>query len=180
MIDLMPVKKDAARKVVSNLVLLLLRHANNAQGSFRPAAGMATTMACMDSWDSGVAQNEMASRAKVPAIEAGLIVDDGGDLGCGGTYEAGHFGYLETIILYNPQNPESNTATNDIIHKTVEQGIEDFYTVPLIGFGPKESEIMGPHMYNYHLWIQKIKEALDPNDACDSWTYAYPSKKEQN
>ena len=39
------------------------------------------------------------------------------------------------------------------------------------------NELFGPHCSNYHLVIKKIKEALDPNSSCDSWTYSGPSEK---
>jgi hypothetical protein len=50
-----------------------------------------------------------------------LILDDGGDLGSGGTFESGHLGYLEGIILYEPSNPQSAMAAREL----VETGVKD-------------------------------------------------------
>ena len=49
--------------------------------------------------------------------------------------------------------------------------MNNFLPPGLEAWGPA-NEMVGPDIYNYHLWIKKIKEALDPNDAIDSWGYS--------
>jgi len=53
------------------------------------------------------------AQVKQKYIREGLILDDGGDLGTGGTFESGHLGYLEGIILYDPSNPQSALAARE-------------------------------------------------------------------
>ena len=57
-------------------------------------------------------------------IREGLILDDGGDLGSGGTFEGGHLGYLEEIILYDPCNPKSAMAAREMVQTGVVDTIE--------------------------------------------------------
>ncbi len=176
MIDKLPAKKAEVKKLVSLMFMLHCRHANNAQGSFRPAAGMSTTMGSMDCWDVGMNQNDLANAMKREFQKAGTIVDDGEDMGCGGTYEAGHIGYLETIYLYNPKNQASNEAGAKFAHQASRACIAHHYPPSLEFIGEGIDEI-GPGIYNYHLWMHRIKDALDPNGAADSWGYVGPSLK---
>ena len=96
-IDKIPVKKDVKRRLVSSLFYLMVRNANNCQGSARASGGGNTGLGSVDGWDTGWVQNKIAARLKSKPIEEGLFVDDGGDLSCGGTYEAGSFAYMETL-----------------------------------------------------------------------------------
>ena len=101
------------RATQSRLFGLLVRNAVNIQSAFRPSQGMATMMGAFDTWDLAHAQAEYAAKAKQKYIEQGLILADGGDSGAGGTFENGHLGYLEGIILYDPSNPASVEAVRD-------------------------------------------------------------------
>ena len=99
-IDKIPTNKDVKRKLVSTLFYLMVRNANNCQGSARASGGGNTGLGSMDSLDAAWVQNEIAARLKAKDIEQGLFVDDGGDLSCGGTYEAGSYGYMETLTQF--------------------------------------------------------------------------------
>ncbi len=166
-------------EAVSKMVWVLIRHANNVQGTLRVSQALATTLGAMDTWDVGIKQSDWIAEEKMDAIKKGLIVDDGGDLGCGGTFESGHMGYLEGIILYSTNNPESMKATDELIEKGAEASIKHAFGIPIAGFGPT-NEILGPECSNYHIWLSKIKKALDPNTASDPYFYAEPEKEEQN
>lgn len=176
MIDKLPAKKAEVKKLVSLMFMLHCRHANNAQGSFRPASGMGTVMGSMDCWDVGINQNNIANALKVQFQKEGTIIDDGEDMGCGGTYEAGHIGYLETVFLYNPKNPASNEASIKFAHLAAKECIDHHYSPAIETIGEGNDEV-GPKIYDYHLWMHRIKDALDPNRAADSWSYIGPSEK---
>ncbi len=51
---------------------------------------------------------------------------------------------------------------------------------PFFVEGDTMHDLFGPEMYNYHLWLRKIKQALDPNGVADSGYYisAKPKKPE--
>ncbi len=166
----MPVSKETWSKTF----FLIVRHALNTQGCFRPSQGMFTTLGTFDTWDVGVEQSEWIAREKKDAIEKGLILDDEGDMGCGGTFENGHMGYLEGIGLYNPALPESVVAAGELVEAGVKACIDKAYGIPIAGFGTETHKVFGPECSNYDKWLAKIKKALDPNMASDPFFYIDP------
>lgn len=156
----------------STLFWLLFRNAVNTQASFRPSQGMATMLGAFDTWDLAHTQAEYIAKIKRPYIEQGLIIDDDGDLGCGGSFEQGHLGYLEGIILYDPSNPQSAMAARDLVETGIRDTIDNAMGTPIAAFGVEANEIFGPVCSNYHIWLERIKTALDPNTASDPFFYA--------
>jgi hypothetical protein len=170
----LPVGKRLLREKQSTLFWLLFRNANNTQAAFRPSQGMATMMGAFDTWDLAHTQAEYVAEVKQKYIREGLILDDGGDLGTGGTFESGHLGYLEGIILYDPGNPASTIAAGELVSTGVADTIEQAMGLPIAGFGTEANALFGPACSNYHIWLQQIKAALDPHTACDPFFYAAP------
>jgi glycolate oxidase len=111
------------------------------------------------------------SQVKQKYIQEGLILDDSGDLGTGGTFESGHLGYLEGIILYDPSNPQSALAARNLVQTGARDAIDRALGLPIAGFGSEANELFGPACSNYHLWLKRIKAALDPQMACDPYFY---------
>jgi hypothetical protein len=138
---------------------------------------MNTMMGSFDTWDLGVRQSEWVARAKQKYIQRGHIVADGGDLGCGGTYEGGHLGYLEGIILYNTKDQQSIVDTGDLINEGIDATVNEAMGIPIAGMGVAMNERLGPACGNYHVWQSKIKKALDPNNASDPFFYAEPEQE---
>ncbi len=181
MIDNLPAKKTERIKILSVLFLLLVRNANNAQGSFRPTGGgMFSTVGALDTWDCGIFQNELVVELKKKYIKEGLLVDDDADLGCGGTYEDGQLGYLEGVGLYNQRVRESAQAARATVFAANQASVDHAFGSGFMVFGSQRNALFGPHCSNYHLWMEQIKAALDPNSACDSWTYSDPPKDPSN
>jgi len=178
LVDRLPIGKQDRLETYSRLFWLLIRNAVNAQATSRPSQGMNTMMGSFDTWDLGVEQSEWIARAKQKYMKRGVIVDDGGDLGCGGTYEGGHLGYLEGIILYNTKDLESIVATGDLIAEGIDATINDAMGIPIAGMGCDMNDRLGPECGNYHIWQSKIKRALDPNTASDPFFYAEPEEVE--
>jgi hypothetical protein len=131
-------------------------------------------MGAFDTWDLAHTQAEYVAEVKQKYIREGLILDDGGDLGTGGTFESGHLGYLEGIILYDPGNPASTIAAGELVSTGVADTIEQAMGLPIAGFGTEANALFGPACSNYHIWLQQIKAALDPHTACDPFFYAAP------
>ena len=170
-IQRLPFGQQVKLEKQSTLFWLLFRNANNTQAAFRPSQGMATMLGAFDTWDLAHTQAEYVAQIKRKYIQDGLILDDGGDLGTGGTFESGHLGYLEGIILYDPGNPQSSMAARDLVQTGVYASIERAMGLPIAGFGAEANEIFGPACSNYHTWMKRIKEALDPDMACDPFFY---------
>lgn len=167
-------KMPVSRKSWSKMYWLLIRHAINTQGCFRPSQGMFTTLGSFDTWDLGVEQSDWIAEEKKDAIDKKLILDDEGDLGCGGTFENGHLGYLEGIGLYDPGHPESVVAAGTLVEAGIEASVDKAFGIPIAGFGTEAHKRFGPECYNYDKWLAKIKKALDPNAAADSFFYIEP------
>jgi len=169
-------KKVKIERNLSELFLVLLRHATNTKGNFKASGGLATCIGTFDTWDLGLEQMDLYLKKKREVIEEGHILDDGGDLGVGGTYESGHMGYIEGIILYNPADPKSSIATADLVEYMTDACIENNMGIPLTGWGDEMNRRFGPHCGNYHEWMEKIITRFDPNRAMDSAMYIEPRK----
>jgi len=177
-LERMPGSGKARARAFSRMYWLLIRHATNCQGTLRVSQALATTLGSLDTWDLGIRQADWIAQQKQDAIANGLIVDDGGDLGCGGTFEGGHLGYLEGIILYNSQDPASMRATDGLVRAGIEGALKHSLGVPIAGFGVEANRLLGPACHDYHLWMARIKKALDPHTACDPFFYAEPETEE--
>jgi glycolate oxidase len=175
--DLTAISKEQRRRIYSTQFLFLIRHAINTQATFRTSSGMFTSAGSFETWDMGFEQSEMIAEIKKPAIEKGHILDDDADLGCGGTFDSGHLGYLEGIGEYATNNPDSRLAAKKIVEESTQACIDKSLGLPLGVFGGSLNALFGPHCYDFHEMIIKLKEQLDPNSACDSWTYSGPSPK---
>ncbi len=170
----LPVGRRLRREKQSTLFWLLFRNANNTQAAFRPSQGMATMLGAFDTWDLAHTQAEYVAGIKQPYIRQGLILDDGGDLGSGGSFESGHLGYLEGIILYDPGNPQSALAARELVETGMKAAIDRALGVPISAFGVEANRTFGPACGNYHVWLGRIKAALDPGRASDPFFYAEP------
>jgi len=150
----LPFGQKLRRDKQSTLFWLLFRNANNTQAAFRPSQGMATMLGAFDTWDLAHTQAEYVAQLKQEYIQEGLIMDDGGDLGTGGTFENGHLGYLEGIILYDPSNPQSALAARDLVQTGVRDAIDQALGIPIAGPGSEANEVFGPACSNYHIWLK--------------------------
>ena len=170
----LPFGRKRKMETLSNMVWLLVRHATNAKGTLRPSQALATTLGSLDTWDLGIAQADWIAERKKEAIRQGLILDDGGDLGCGGTFEGAHMGYLEGIVLYSAGSPASCLATDELIRSGAEACVDSHLGIPIAGFGKEMNAVLGPACHDYDLWLSRIKKALDPHTASDPFFYSEP------
>jgi hypothetical protein len=91
-------------------------------------------------------------------IEKGLIVDDGGAF-FGWGVEQGHLGKTEIFCKFDPQNPEAKKAVEDWHSAQSARAFKERYFALLAD----PNEEIGRGLSNYHLWWNKIQQALDPN-----------------
>jgi hypothetical protein len=174
LVHALPLGKKQKLEQDSRLFWLLVRNAVNTQATFRPSQGMSTVMGAFDTWDLGVAQSDWIAAEKQKYIDEGVLLDDGGDLGCGGTFENGHLGYLEGIYLYDPNEPRALIASGELIEAGSDAAIEKSLGIPIAAFGSEMNQRFAPHCSDYPRWMRKIKRALDPNTASDPHFYAEP------
>ena len=99
-----------------------------------------------------------AGKAKEPLIEKGLIVDDGGAF-FGWGVEQGHLGKTEIFCKFDPQNLEAKAAVEKWNQEQSARAFKERYFASLMG----PTEEIGPGLSNYHLWWNKIQQAIDPN-----------------
>jgi hypothetical protein len=170
----LPIGKKQKLQQDSRLFWLLVRNAVNTQATYRPSQGMSTMLGSFDTWDMGITQSDWIAEEKKKYIERGTFLDDGGDLGCGGTFENAHMGYLEGIFLYASGDPEALVASGEIIEAGCNAAIDRALGVPIAGFGCEMNARFGPACSDYHVWTSRIKRALDPNTASDPFFYAEP------
>ena len=104
-----------------------------------------------------------AGKAKEPLIEKGYIVDDGGAF-FGWGVEQGHLGKTEIFCKFDPGNPEAKAAVEGWQKEQNRRAFTERYFASTMG--PQDE--IGPALLNYHLWWQKITEALDPNGVSPS------------
>ncbi len=177
LINRLPINKRGELHMFSMSYMMLIRNAINTQGCFRPSQGMSSTFGSFDTWDQGVEQGKWIAEKKRKIVERkeGLILDDGGDLACGGTYENGHMGYQEGIVLYNRTIHDSIMAMFELVFEACNASIEESLGgVPLHGFGVTMNSQFGPNCYNYDKWLKEIKKTLDPNTSSDPYHYIEP------
>jgi len=169
-----PLGKRQRLQIESRLFWLLIRNAVNTQATFRPTQGMSTMLGSFDTWDLGIKQSEWVARAKAKYIESGTFLDDGGDMGCGGTFENSHLGYIEGIFMYGAGSPEAVRASREIIEDGCRATIEEAMGIPIAGYGCEMNKRFGPACGDYPRYMSMIKKALDPNTASDPFFYAEP------
>lgn len=103
-----------------------------------------------------------AGKAKERLIEKGLIVDDGGAF-FGWGVEQGHLGKTEIFCKYDPSNAEAKKAVEEWKQEQSERAFNEHYFALTIG--PQEHiNRIGPGLSNYHLWWEKFRQAIDPNN----------------
>jgi hypothetical protein len=125
--------------------------------TFRPG-GAFSSIPVMGQRDLTIRWAVGAGKAKMPLIEKGLIVDDGGGF-FGWGVEQGHLGKTEIFCKFDPQNPEAKAAVEAWSKEQSARAFNERYFAVLMG--PVDQ--MGPGLSNFHLWWKKIQQAIDPN-----------------
>lgn len=144
------------------LLCQCIRISASIRETFRPG-GMFKSIPVMGQRDLTIKWADGAGKAKLPMIEKGLIVDDGGaHFGWG--VEQGHLGKTEIFCKFDPQNPEAQAAVDEWHTAQAERALKERYFV-LIGYRnePNATEEIGRELSSYHKWWHAIQKELDPN-----------------
>jgi len=147
-----------------------------ARGVFRATGTFTSTMGAMDTSDLAVAQAKVGAELKQKYVDRGLLLDDGIENGWALLYEDGNFGHLEMINHYDPADPESCRAFQEVLSESYEKTVSECLGPPFGAGGDRMNNFLGPHIMNYHLWLQKIKKTFDPNVAADPAAYMRPKE----
>jgi hypothetical protein len=99
-----------------------------------------------------------AGKAKMPLIEKGLILDDGGGF-FGWGVEQGHLGKTEIFCAFNPANAEAMKAVLDWQSQQKDRAFREHYFASTTG----ATEEIGQNLCNYHVWWKKLVQSVDPN-----------------
>jgi glycolate oxidase len=110
-----------------------------------------------------------ANKARQKYIQSGLILYDDGDGGVSTCMEYGHMGVSGVGGFYDPADPESIKAANQMSVDVNNIGLEKYMWIP--SSGPHDHDKHGPLQSNYHLWLKKIKGIFDPNMVSDPGNY---------
>jgi len=141
-----------------------IREVFRATGCFGGAVG------CTDLFGLMADYIDRLGELKKDLIEKGLILDDE-TTPFTQSCEHGHFGHAELLIRYRP-NPETfRVLLEEFLPKANEIAISGHYGVPAHVFGDKAHDLFGPSTSNYHLWLRRIKRALDPAGLSESSFY---------
>jgi glycolate oxidase len=139
-----------------------VRECYRAGGTFTAVLGGTRTFA------EEVRYMEECSKRKKELIAMGLIRDDGGDY-LTWSHELGHLGHAEMLLQFKA-TPEVEAALGTLGSMAQRIAIETHYGVPH-NKSAHDNEVMGPHACNFHLWMKKLKAALDPKETADPSGY---------
>jgi hypothetical protein len=64
-----------------------------------------------------------------------------------------------------------------LVDAGVHVAIDRAMGVPIAAFGTEANQTVGPACGNYHVWLRRIKSALDPHLASDPFFYAEAEKR---
>ena len=112
---------------------------------------------------------EKIGKLKQKLTDEGRLCADGGGGYVAWTHELGHLGHGEMLIQTTEDTPTAMTALEEVRAEGFRLAMETCYGVPAHVWGDALHDMFGPHAYNYHLWMRKVKRAFDPNNLSDSW-----------
>lgn len=143
----------------------------------RAGGGRYSAFSNIDSIDHKMNVARVSTDLKKEFIEAGRIWDDGGDQGVGNFGEHGRVGHVEQIGMAHATK-EGFAALRDYIRRSREMMLNPKYGITSVTLStspvqPEERERMSSgYLYNEHVWVQKIKKAIDPNNVSDATFYS--------
>ncbi len=140
------------------LLCQCIRISASIRETFRPG-GAFSSIPIMGQRDLTIKWAVGAGQAKLPLIEKGLIVDDGGAF-FGWGVEQGHVGKTEIFCKFDPQNETAKKAVEQWHKEQGDRAFSERYFASLMG--DKNPDI-SKGMCNYDVWWHKIQKAFDPH-----------------
>jgi glycolate oxidase len=143
--------------------------------AFRPGGAFITSMGSSEMYDCCVKQAKIGEEIKKKYIDNGTFIDDMGDCTWGGIYEGtSNWGHLEEIAMFDRRKPQTEKGRHEFLYSTTQETIENTLGFGLSSLENKMYKMLGPLMFDFHLWQAKIKQAFDPNNASDASHYIPP------
>ncbi|OLS13314.1 MAG: FAD/FMN-containing dehydrogenase [Promethearchaeota archaeon CR_4] len=90
------------------------------------------------------------------------------------SYEHGHFFHAEMPSMYDQTDEKSCRGMANYMTDCDEMDLTHRFSNPFFIVGDKLHDKFGPQCNNYHVWLRKIKEALDPKNISDPGFYISP------
>lgn len=164
-------------EIQGKLMWQLIRHSTRNRMEFRPTGAFTGVMGNMETWDHCVMQARTAEKIKQKYIDQGWIFDDGADNAVGEPLEYGRYGRLEELVIGHGSDPV-------LMRKLYRVGkylndaciIEKHAGTPMTIYGDEIQDQFGPVLGNYHIWLRKLKKALDPDLLSESGWYITPKE----
>jgi hypothetical protein len=104
-------------------------------------------------------------------IKQKVIGPDKGEGVWSAAYENGHFYHAEMPTMYDQTDERSCQGMNGYMHKCDQLDLANHYYPPFFVVGDEMHDWYGPSCSNYHIWLRRIKEALDPENISDPGFY---------
>ncbi len=134
-------------------------------GSFQSSKGGSDTAA------SCLLSTKMNIPVKMKYIKTGAIGNDFGKGVWMTSYESGHYYHMESPTMFDQTDEHSVKGMAEYLEANNQLDLFQHLGVPFFVEGTRMHKIFGPETCNYHIWLQKIKKAFDPNDIADSGFY---------
>jgi glycolate oxidase len=151
-------------KIAGGMLWRSIRITATARECFRAGGAFGVVLGGSHPYNEEIRFVKQVVEIKKEWIKKGVLRDDhGGYLTW--THEHGHLGHAETLFQF-AKGPEAGEAVKDMIQKGFQIAIDSHYGVTLM-VADELHYLFGPHACNYHLWMKKIKQAFDPNEAAE-------------
>ncbi|MFH0915467.1 MAG: FAD-binding oxidoreductase [bacterium] len=105
-------------------------------------------------------------RDKADLIERGLVYPDS-TIPFITSLEHGQQAHSEVLLRWTP-SPEVAEATMEYVGKANSNAVSGHYGLPHHVFNDAQHDFFGPHMWNYHTWLRRVKKSFDPNATSES------------
>lgn len=141
----------------------------------RPTGDFCTTFGLDESMMLLKRVTEAGEVHRKPYVDAEHFVDDGPEGFWGWPYENGRYIHWENAYSFDPRDIESRKAGFEFIAKTaetIERGGLGIAMIPNL-LGPF-ADRFGPKLDNAQVWMRRIKNAFDPDNASDHSFYVSP------
>ncbi len=154
-----------------------IRADTNVRCTILLGGNFSTSLGTISPWDMAVRSAQIGIAIKKRFIERDEIVDDAGDGGHGGLYENGSYSHIETVALYDPNDPKHVEGQARFVTETNEAAIKKTLGISINSFGPEGSATFSPEAMDYDHLIQRIKQEYDPSNTADAGWYTDPNYK---
>jgi len=142
---------------------------------FRTGGSFTTAFGSGECWDNTVLQAKIGAEIKQEFIDKGALIDDLADNAWGGVYEGSAvYSHQEELAMFDPRDQRQAKGKLDYEAATIDASIKESLGVGILAMAPGLYEKLGPEAYNYHIWLQKIKKALDDKDLSESTFFVPP------